>query len=102
MRELRVIESCVEYLHVPFACGAFDFEKITQEQSITKLISLVYKLLMKIIENYPNNEMYSSQWISLFLAHVLKTNSKNQIGADSFVTQLVDQNIKILQEQVKP
>jgi hypothetical protein len=60
MRELRVIEACVEYLHNPFACGSFKFENIKQEDAITKLTSKVYCLLSKIIENYPVNEMYSS------------------------------------------
>jgi len=28
MRELRVIESCVDILHTPFACGNFKFNEI--------------------------------------------------------------------------
>lgn len=29
MRELRVIECLVDILHVPFACGAFEYVKLT-------------------------------------------------------------------------
>ena len=68
MRELRVIEAIVEYLHIPFANGAHKFENMKQEDSITKLLCLAYKLLGKTIENYKINEIYSSQWISLYLS----------------------------------
>jgi len=42
MRELRVIEAVVEYLHVPFASGAFKLENLKQDSSITLLCTLAY------------------------------------------------------------
>ena len=60
----------------------------------------MYDLLKKIVEDYSINEIYSSQWISLYLKHILQTTSSNQVGADQFVTQLVDQNSKILEDQI--
>jgi hypothetical protein len=58
--------------------------------AITSICKLAYILLSKIVKNYKLNELYASQWIGLFLQQVLQTNSQNQIGADAFVTQLVD------------
>ena len=55
VRELRVIESCVQILHVPFAKGAFIFSKITQNDAITSICKLTYQLLSKIVENYSLN-----------------------------------------------
>ena len=45
MRDLRVIESCVQILHVPFAKLVFDFRKLTQDMAITSICKLTYKLL---------------------------------------------------------
>jgi hypothetical protein len=58
--------------------------------AITSICKLAYVLLSKLVQNYKLNELYASQWIGLFLQQVLQTNSQNQIGADAFVTQLVD------------
>jgi len=85
MRELRVVECIVDILYMPFASGAFTFEKINQEMAITSLIRLCYTLLSKIVQNYRLNEMYTSQWIGLFSSHVLKSNDDNAVGADDFV-----------------
>ena len=40
--------------------------------------------------------------MSLYLGHVLQTSTDNQIGADSFVTYLVNSNKTILKEQISP
>ena len=85
MRELRVIECIVDLLYMPFACGAFNFEQIKQDMAITDLCKLCYKLLSEIVIDYRLNEMYTSQWIGLFLFHVLRANDDNAVGADDFI-----------------
>ena len=90
MRELRVIESCVQILHLPFATGIFDFKTMKHDDPIASICKLTYTLLGKIIEHNNINEMYASQWIGLYLKHILDTTNANQIGADSFLTLLAD------------
>jgi len=68
--------------------------------AITSLIKLCYTLLSKIVQNYRLNEMYTSQWIGLFLSHVLKSNDNNAVGADNFVAQLCDENDIILEQMI--
>lgn len=102
MRELRVIESCVNILHIPFAKGVFSFSEIKQDESITSICKLTYLLLGKIVSGYPLNELYAAQWIRMYLKHVLLTTSANQIGADLFCTRLSDENQQILRTQFKP
>ena len=97
MRELRVIECLVDILHVPFACGAFEYVKLTQDMAITNLCKLSYTLLSLTVRNYRLNELYASQWIGLYLSHILNTEKENQIGADQFMTQLIDENFTILE-----
>ena len=77
MRELRVIEACVDILHAPFACGAFDYKTLNLEYAILNLCKLSYTLLSQICEGYYLNELFASQWMSLYLQHVLSTNTDN-------------------------
>ena len=85
MREMRVVECIVQILHMPFASGAFEFTTINQEMAITSLLQLCYKLMSKIVENYRLNEIYTSQWLGLYLHHVLRANDDNAVGADDFI-----------------
>lgn len=100
MRELRVVECIVDILHMPFASGAFNFMEIKQDMAITSLIKLCYQLLSNIVRDYRLNEMYTSQWIQLFLYHILRANDDNAVGADDFVSQLCDENDVILEQQI--
>jgi hypothetical protein len=86
MRELRVIECLVDILHMPFASGAFNFMALKQDMAIISLLKLCYQLLGFIVKDYRLNEMYCSQWIGLFLKHVLMANDDNAVGADNFVS----------------
>lgn len=68
--------------------------------AITNLLKLCYRLLSKIVIDYRLNEMYTSQWIGLFLQHVLRANDENAVGADDFITQLCDENDIILEKMI--
>ncbi len=83
---MRVIECIVDLLYMPFTCGAFNFEEIKQDMAITNLCKLCYELLSNIVVGYRLNEMYASQWMGLYLYHVLRANDDNALGADDFVT----------------
>jgi hypothetical protein len=41
--------------------------------------------MSKIVENYRLNEIYTSQWLGLYLHHVLRANDDNAVGADDFI-----------------
>ena len=86
-------------MHIPFAKKAFDFKEITQESAITSICKLTYILLSKIVEDYSLNQIYAAQWINLYLRNVLDTGENNQIGADTFLTLLSDQNKSILENK---
>ena len=60
MREMRVIEQCVQILHVPFAANVFSFKDMQQDWPITSICKLTYTLLCRIIENNGVNEIYAS------------------------------------------
>lgn len=95
-----MVECVVDVLHMPFASGAFVFEDLKQEDAITSLVKLCYILLSQIVMNYRLNEMYTSQWVGLFLNHVLRANDDNAVGADNFISQLCDENDIILEQMI--
>lgn len=68
--------------------------------AITNLTKMCYTLLNNIICEYRLNEMYTSQWMGLFLHHVLRANDDNAVGADNFVSALCDENKIILTEMI--
>lgn len=60
MRELRVIEACVDILHAPFACGSFNYKDLNPEFAILSLCKLSYMLLSHIVDQYHLNELFAS------------------------------------------
>ena len=50
MRELRVIEACVDILHAPFACGSLNYNELNPEFAILSLCKLSYTLLSQILD----------------------------------------------------
>ena len=77
----------------------FNFREITQDMAITSICKLTYQLMSKIVENYNLNQVYASQWINLYLHNILHTTEANQIGADTFLTMLSNQNKDILEQK---
>lgn len=94
-----MIECICDMLYMPYESG-FEFTAITQDMAITNLTKLCYLLLNNIISEYRLNEMYTSQWMGLFLHHVLRANDDNAVGADNFVSALCDENKIILTEMI--
>ena len=74
--------------------------ELKQDMAIISLLKLCYKLLSLIVKDYRLNEMYTSQWIGLFLKHVLQAVDDNAVGADDFVAQLCDENDVILEKMI--
>jgi hypothetical protein len=74
--------------------------ELKQEDAIIHLMQLCYRLLSQIVGGYRLNEMYTSQWIGIFLNHVLKANDDNAVGADKFIEQLCDENEHILEKMI--
>ena len=60
MRELRVIEACVDIFHAPFACGTFNYKDLNPEFAILSLCKLSYMLLSHIVDQYHLNELFAS------------------------------------------
>jgi hypothetical protein len=72
-RELYLIEMLVQILYYPFSTGAYNMDKLRQDEDITRICQLSYDLLKFAVGGYELNEMYASQWINLFFLQAMKT-----------------------------
>lgn len=97
MRELYLVEMIVQILYYPFATGKWELAKLTQSDHITKVCQMAYVLLKNAVGGYTVNEMYASQWISLFFMQAMRTNNENDISAQSTVNELLSDNKKLLE-----
>ena len=67
---------------------------------ITKVLSRTYQTVKYVIKEYRPNELYCSQWLDLFLLQSLETKTENDIKAEITLTELIDNNRRILQERI--
>jgi len=57
-------------------------------------------LIKHTIREYRPNEIYASQWINMFMNHTLSTNEDTDLKAEATLTELIDQNKKILESRI--
>ena len=100
MRELYLIESLIHIIYIPFTYGEFVLSELKQSDVITKVCKQAYNLIKLIGIGYFQNEMYVSQWINLYFDHAMNTNVVNNIGAESTLISIVDNNKKLLEIQI--
>lgn len=54
-----------------------------------------------VIKEYRPNELYASQWIDLLIYQSNFCDQKIDIGAETTLTELIDNNKKILEDKIK-
>ena len=47
------------------------------------------------------NKNYVAQWINLFFTQAMKTTEQNSFGAEITIEELITDNAKLLEEQIK-
>jgi hypothetical protein len=100
LKDMGVIELMTDILAQPFISGIYDIKILKQTQTITRVLTLTYQTIKYIIKEYRPNELYCSQWLDLFLLQSLETNNENDIRAEVTLTELIDNNRRILEERI--
>lgn len=101
LREMKVIDIFVDLLYCPFSSGMFNLSTLTAGNPVTGLLSDVYSTMRFAIQEYRPNELYASQWLGLFMYQSIKTNGANDIQAGRTLTELIDNNKKILESRIE-
>lgn len=100
LRELNFIDYLAELISRPFERGLIDIQLLTGTMPITRILAMSYTTIKYIIRENRTNELYCSQWLNLFLDHSLKTKSKKEIMAEKTLTELIDNNKRILTNRI--
>ncbi|RZK09968.1 MAG: hypothetical protein EOO43_20750, partial [Flavobacterium sp.] len=59
-----------------------------------------YRLIKHIIKEYRPNEIYASQWLEFYMGQAMGSDEKNDIKAEATLTELIDNNKKILDSKI--
>lgn len=100
LRELNFIDYLAELISRPFERGLIDIQMLNGTMPITRILAMSYTTIKYIIRENRTNELYCSQWLNLFLDHSLKTKSKKEIMAEKTLTELIDNNKRILTNRI--
>ena len=100
IKDLNMIELMMELIHYPFKNNMYDKKDIHKSIYAKEIIQLCYTTIRCSIMKYRPNELYSSQWLNLLIEYSLSS-LDDSIGANSTLTELIDNNERILEAQIK-
>jgi hypothetical protein len=101
LKDMKIIDILIDTLYFPFKSKMFDLNNIQSSEPITILLTNVYSTLRYTIQEYRPNELQASQWLSLIMEQSLKTREYNDIQSGRTLTELIDNNKRILESRIK-
>ena len=100
LREIRIIDLLIDFLHYPFSEKRFNILELTQRHPITRICQLVYRLLKHCVKDYNLNKFYVAQYIELYINQALTATEQNNFKAESTLTELLKNNKVLLDKQI--
>lgn len=101
LREMKVIDIFVDLLYYPFSSQMFELTSLHKDKAMASCLSDVYSTLRFTIQEYRPNELYASQWLGLFMYQSIMTKGNNDIQAGRTLTELIDNNKRILESRIE-
>jgi len=100
---MKVIELLTDILYYP-TCkdGLYTLRNLSDHLDILKISQLSYRLIKHTIREFRPNEIYASQWIDMIMRHTLATTEKTDLKAEPTLTELIDNNKRILEARIQP
>jgi hypothetical protein len=99
VKECHLFELLMEIIHLPFSNGYFVLGDVHRIPYISKTLALAYVAIRVGIMECRPNELYVSQWIDV-LMHYSLSELDGCIGANTTLTELMDNNQKLLECQI--
>ncbi|EAR96945.2 cation channel family protein (macronuclear) [Tetrahymena thermophila SB210] len=98
MKDYKFIELLVDLLYYPFKTEVYKMKELDQiDPDTVKIFKLCNVLINNSIKEYRPNEIYASQWINLLIFQSEMTEGYCDIGSEETLTELIDNNKKILE-----
>ena len=100
IKDLNLIEVLMELIHYPFKNQFYEVETVHKNIYAAQIIQLCYTTIRCGIMEYRPNELYASQWLNLLIDYSL-SGLDDSLGANSTLTELIDNNERILEAQIR-
>lgn len=100
IKDLNLIEALMELIHYPFKNRFYNVETVHKSIYAAQIIQLCYTTIRFGIMEFRPNELYASQWLNLLIEYSL-SGLDDSLGAKSTLTELIDNNERILEAQIK-
>ena len=99
IRDMYFIEILTDMLFYPFHLKLYQLDDLSDELMV-QIFQHCHKLIRMAIHEFRTNEVYASQWLELFIYQTLSTNQNTNILAGPTLTELIDNNRKILETRI--
>ena len=99
-KEIGMIDTLMELIHFPFEKNFYQIEHVHKPLYISRVLSLSYTAIRAGIREIRSNELYASQWLDMMIGYAIK-DSKNILKAKDTLTELIDNNERILRHHLK-
>ncbi|KAL4510112.1 hypothetical protein ABPG72_010305 [Tetrahymena utriculariae] len=98
MKDFKLIELLTDLLYYPFKTEVYKMKELDSiDPDTVKIFKLCNVLINNSIQEYRPNEIYASQWINLLIFQSEMTEGYCDIGSEETLTELIDNNKKILE-----
>ena len=101
LKDIGFIDCLIQLVYLPFSSGLYTFKTFTLADSFGKMLEMAYTSVRYAIKEYRPSELYASQWIHLLIEQSLQTSGDNDIRAGQTLTELIDNNQRILESRIE-
>ena len=101
LKDIGFIDALIEIIYLPFASRLYSLQTLDMSQPFAKMLEISYTTLRYGIKEYRPNELYASQWLPLLIYQSLETTIDRDIKAGQTLTELIDNNQKILESRIE-
>jgi hypothetical protein len=101
LKDIGFLDALIGIIYLPFASRLYNISQIKLQDPFGRMLELSYTTLRYAIKEYRPNELYASQWIHMIIDQSLKTNAENDIRAGQTLTELIDNNQRILESRIE-
>lgn len=101
LKDFGIIDVLVELLYYPFRNQVYELRALDKSSDFRQMLEFSYTTLRYTIMEYRPNELYASQWIGLIMHQSMHTRGHNDIRAGQTLTELIDNNERILENRIE-
>jgi len=101
LKDIGFVDALVHIIYLPFSRGLYNFRNFTLADNFGKMLEMSYTSIRYAIKEYRPSELYASQWIHLMMEQALQTGGDTDIRAGQTLTELIDNNQRILESRIE-